>query len=240
MGRILGLLAMAGVLAAVPARAADLAFVSIDAPPWAGLDDAGRPHGAFVDIVEDLERRTGHRISVTLHPLARVERELESGAQDCAIILWNAARARSVEVGATVYQMTFGVIARRGERLQSYDDLLPLSVSVIRNLRIEERFDTDTALRKDFDKDYAAGLMKMERGRIDAIAGALPTIVAQAARDGLGHVLGDRLVLSTIPLALQCSRRSAALAEMAELNEAIAAMRRDGTLAALLSRHGYH
>lgn len=240
MRSLLCSIALAGVMLANLGQAADLAFISIDALPWAGLDAAGRPVGVFADIVAELENRTGHRITISLQSFARVERELESGESDCAIILWNAARSRIAERGEAVYQMTFGVIARPGLTLASYEDLTPLSLSVVRHLRIDERFDADEKLRKDFDKDYATGLSKMERGRVDAIAGSLPTIIAHAVQEGLGHMLGERLVLSVIPVALQCSRRSPRIVHMPSLDMAIRGMRADGTLERLLARHGYH
>ncbi len=222
-----------------PAMAADLTFTTINAPPWAGLNEAGQPVGAFKDIVETLEARTGHRIAVTLHPFFRVERELESGEQDCGILLWNDGRGTIVERGEQVYPMTFGVVARRDVTLTTYEDLLSLAVSVVRNLRIDARFDGDDRLTKAVDKDYASGLRMMELGRVDAIAGALPTIRAQAERAGLETMLGDQLVLSVIPLVLQCSRRSDRLVHMATLDQAIRDMRADGTLRRLLARHGY-
>lgn len=227
-------------LRTAPLLAADLLFASIEAPPWAGLDEQERPVGAFADIVEELRRRTGHRIAISLYSLARLEREMEGGSSDCSIFLWSDRRERYVQRGEPVYGMTFGVIARPGVRLQSYDDLLPLSVSIIRNLRIDPRFDGDSRLHLEFDKDYLAGLQRLERRRVDAIAGALPTIAAQARDAGLDHVLGSRLVLSEIPLTLQCSLQSRQLGAMPDLDAALRAMRQDGTLPRLLAVYGYH
>lgn len=224
----------------LPLRAAELLFASIEAPPWAGLDERNQPAGAFVDIVAELRRRTGHAIAIGLYSLPRLEREMESGASDCAIFLWSDRRERYVRRGEVVYGMPFGVIARPGVRLESYDDLLPLSLSIIRNLRFDPHFDADTRLHREYDKDYLAGLLRLERRRVDAIAGALPTIEAQARNAGLGHVLGRRLVLAEIPLALQCSQRSRQLGEMASLDAALREMRQDGTLSRLLAVYGYH
>ncbi|MBI5162365.1 MAG: transporter substrate-binding domain-containing protein [Magnetospirillum sp.] len=219
---------------------ADLAFITVEAAPWASFDEAAkRATGAFPDLVAELERRTGHSIAIAMQPYARVERELESGSHDCTILLWSDTRAAIVERGEDVYAMSFGIIARSGVPLTAYEDLRPLTVSVIRGLSLDPRFDGDDGLRKDFDKDYRMGLTKIAHGRADAIAGALPTIVHLARRLGIEAVLGDRLVVNRRPLALQCSRHSRHPGTMEGLNAALRAMRGDGSLSRILARHGY-
>lgn len=221
------------------AAAAELRMISIDARPWAWNDPDGTVRGAFADIVAEMSRRTGEPIRTTLSPFARIDRELESGQQDCTIILWNEARARIVDRGEDVYMMTFGVVARRGVSLHGYDDLAKLTVSVTRNLRIDPRFDEDSAIRKDFDKDYEIGLQKLAHQRLDAVAGAIPTILYIAGGLGVAQHLGDRLVLTRIPLALQCSKTANAPVRFDDLNAALRAMRADGSLARLLARYRY-
>lgn len=240
--RLLSVLGALGVvwLVSAAAWAADLRLITIDAAPWASIDAERNAVGAFPDLVKEMERRTGHRIAVSVHPFARIDRELETGAHDCTIILWNEARSRIVERGEDVYLMTFGVVANKGVKLAAYDDLYPLTISVVRNLAIEPRFDSDPALRKDFDKNYALGLQKIAHHRLDAVAGAIPTIKYQAKIDGLTDILGDTLVMTRIPLALQCSRKSPNPGILDELNRVIREMRADGTLARILAAHDYY
>lgn len=231
---------MAFALVLLPGLAAarDLRFVSIDAAPWASHPEA--PEGAFPDLVQEIARRTGHSIEISLRPFARVERDLETGTEDCGILMWIPGRERVLERGADVYGMPFGIIARKGVRLDTYDDLAALTVSVVRGVPLSPRFDADPAIRKDVDKDYLGGLRKMEHDRLDAVAGALPTISYIAGDNGLADILGQRLVLATVPLALQCSRLSPNLDIMPQLNGAIRAMADDGTLARILINNHYH
>lgn len=228
------------VACALPSMAAELGFVTIEAAPWASHDAAGRPLGAFPAIVAQLERRTGHRIAIALYPLARIDQAMASGQQDCTIVLWNEHRARLVVRFDDIYPMPFGVVARKGLPLQRYDDLAPRVISVTRGLAMDARFDADTALRKDVDRDYLTGLLKIAHGRADAIAGALPTIRHIARAAGLDGHLGESLTLGRVPLALQCSKRSPQLGAVGSgLNAALRAMRADGSLARILAEHGY-
>lgn len=220
-----------------PGAAADIRFITIDAAPWASLDGNGRPQGVFPALAAELERRTGHRLEIAIRPFPRIDRDLESGDQDCTVILWNDKRGRIVEKGEDVHPMSFGVIGRRGLRMAGYDSLRGLTVSVTRNLAIDPHFDADASLKKEIDKDYRTGLEKMARGRVDAIAGAIPTIRYIARQAGLGDVAGEALQLTTIPLALQCARSSRHLGLMGELDAAIRAMRADGTLPRIMAEH---
>lgn len=230
-----------GVLAPRPdAAAAEVKFVTVDAAPWAWASGSGAVDGAFPIIVGELSRRAGVAVTITTMPFARIDRELETGGQDCTIILWNEGRGRIVQKGEDIYTMTFGVVARKDVRLGSYEELKPLTISVVRNLAIEARFDQDASLRKDFDKDYSQGLHKIAHRRLDAVAGAIPTIIHQARRDGLVDHLGDRLVLTRIPLALQCARQSRHLGKLEAFNAAIRQMRDDGTLVSILAEYDYY
>ncbi|MEW5728487.1 MAG: transporter substrate-binding domain-containing protein [Pseudomonadota bacterium] len=228
-----------GLSAALPAQASELRMITLDAVPWATISPSGVPVGAFPDIVAEISRRTGVKASIAIQPFPRIERELETGEQDCTIVLWSDSRARIVERGEAVYMMTFGAIARAGVPLRSYEDLKSMTVSVVRNLAIEPRFDNDPSIRKDFDKDYETGIKKIAHNRLDAIAGAIPTIMYQAKKDGLTKYLGDQIVMTQIPLTLQCSKASRNLALMPRLDDAIRAMRADGTLARILSAYEY-
>ncbi|CAA7624573.1 ABC transporter substrate-binding protein [Magnetospirillum sp. UT-4] len=234
--RTVVLLLLAAVTAS-GARAETVRLLTIDAAPWASLDAAGRPAGALPAIAAELSARTGHTVTIDLMSLARMEREL--GEYDCTIILWSERRAALVERGEDVYPMPFGVIARKGVTLDSYDDLLPLVISVVRSLAIDPRFDADPALHKDFDTDYLQGLRKIAHRRLDAVAGAIPTIRYQALKAGLADEMGQHLTLRTVPLTLQWVRTSPRLGLLPEFNRAIQAMRADGTLDRILAANHY-
>jgi polar amino acid transport system substrate-binding protein len=227
------------MLLAAPVPAAEVRFVTVDAAPWASYDAEGRPVGAFPEIIAELIRRSGHRMPMLLQTFARIERDLEMGAQDCTILLWSEKRAHLVEMGEVVYPMPFGIIARKGVVLKRYEDLLPLTVSMVRGVAFDPRFEADTRIRRDQDKDYRQSLQKLLHGRVEAVSGALPTILYQAREAGMTDSIGDILELARLPLALQCGKVSPALAEMGEMSRILRNMVADGSLPAILARHGY-
>lgn len=229
------LMAAAMMTAPTTLAARSLKFITIDVAPWASLDKAtGKPKGVFPAVVDEIARRTQSDITYTLHPFSRIDRELETGGQDCTIIVWTDERARIVERGELVSNHPMGVIARKGVKVGKYEDLAGLTISTLRGLSIEPRFDADQGIHRDYDDDYAMGIRKIAHGRIDGIAGAIPTIQFQARELGLDASLGDVLPISTIPLVLQCSKTSPNIDFMPKLDQAIRDMRDDGTLQRIL------
>lgn len=207
----------------------ELRFITIDVAPWAFYNQQNRKfEGAFIEIVRELRQRTGYDISVSLTPFARVDREMESGGHDCTILVPRSEKV--VVIGELVSYHDVGVIPHKSISLSEYDDLHSLDIGLLRGSAITERFDNDSELKKQYDTDYLIALRKLARQRIDAIAGALPTILYLAEQNNLEHHLGQSLKLTEIPLVFQCSHQSLNLDAMPAINRAIEAMRADGTI----------
>src|SRR5690625_4331444 len=153
-------------LSATQSVVATLKFITIDVAPWAALDPHGQEiDGAYFDIVHELQTRTGYQIQTSVTPFARVDRELESGYQDCTMLVPRPDTL--VVTGELVFNHSLGAIARKDLPLNTYEDLRELRISVLRGGSLNERFDTDDTLTKELDTDYIIGLRKMARGRTE-------------------------------------------------------------------------
>jgi polar amino acid transport system substrate-binding protein len=223
-------------LAAETPPVRELRFITIEVAPWAARDDQNQHfEGAFFDIVQELEQRTSYRIHTSLTPFARVDRELESGHHDCTILV---PRPKSLVLpGELVFNHALGAIARKEFTLETYSDLQDLRISVLRGGSLNERFDIDDSIHKEFDTDYIIGLRKMARGRIDAIVGAISTLQYMAEQEGMLEQLGEPLVMEEMSLYFQCSRRSLHLDAMPTINHALQEMKRDGTVDNIRKKH---
>jgi polar amino acid transport system substrate-binding protein len=210
-------------------------MITIGVPPWASLGEDGVRRGVFPDIIEQFRKRTGHRIQESYLPFARLERELSTGTQDCGIFIWNESRASIVKRGETAYDFTIGVVLRDGVKATDLAGLRPLRLGVLRGLSIAPAFDGDQGLTRETVTDYEEGLRRMARGRLDGVAGMVPTIRHSAATLGLSDHLGGDVVLNSVPLVLQCSLNSTNLDVMEQLNQTLRDMRTDGTLAGIFA-----
>ncbi|MBE8718115.1 substrate-binding periplasmic protein [Cellvibrio polysaccharolyticus] len=204
-------------------------FISLDVAPWASKNPVtGENEGAFVEIVKEVERRLQKEVEITITPLARVERELQAGTRDCTILI--SLPDELVVKGSVVATHGIGFIARKGVHIREYNDIKPLKLSVIRGGLVNDEFDNDENLHKEFDTDYLMGLRKVARGRLDAIVGAIPTLQYLAEQEGLSDSLEAPFPVLEVPLVFQCSRNSPNLDQMEAIDKILVSIKEDGTL----------
>ncbi|MGS2716722.1 substrate-binding periplasmic protein [Eionea flava] len=209
--------------------------ITIEIAPWAYRQDVtGEYLGIFPHIVKELEKRTNRTIKITLSPYARINKELESGRQDCTILVSDVKRQEITEKGEFLFDHPVGVLAKKGVTLRSYSDISDLRITLLRGSSISPKFDADQELKKEFDTDYLISLRKLQHGRVDAIAGAIPTVQYLAKNNGMADMLGNPLELNVEPIYLQCSKNSEMIKDMKDLNDAIKSIRDDSTLHRIL------
>lgn len=215
-----------------------LKFITLEVAPWAYTDKVSKEFvGIFPEIIKEIEDRTNYQVKITLTPYARIDRELETGRQDCTMLIKEPNRNQLVHLGELVFNHPMGVVPAKDISLSKYGDLYSLKISVLRALTITEEFSNDDKLKKEYDTDYQMGLRKIQHGRLDAIAGAIPTIQYLSKVHGVDHLLGEPLELSSEPIYLQCSKSSKKLEFMQKLNETIQSIKDDGTLDRILNKY---
>ncbi len=225
---------LGGLILSPLACAAQLRVDMIQFTPWAMPNPdktAAAPYvGIVVDFLDEFERRSGHTTQRVLTPYGRVELDLESGATDFSVMAWGDARARYANKGTCLVPMDFGVRARKGIVLHSYQDLYKITTSASRGLKIDPRFDEDPEARKDMVLDYTTGVKKTASRRdSDAVGGSLSTINYLIATLGLEDSFGDTLVLNTTHLTVAYAKRSPQVSLEAEVNAVFKSMVDDGT-----------
>jgi polar amino acid transport system substrate-binding protein len=212
-------------------------MITIAAPPWAEVSPSdGEFKGAFFDILKAVTQRTSYQFTTTLTPFARAGREIERGSQDCTILA--PLDELKVVRGEAVLQHPIGVIAHRRFALKTVQDLRLLDVSVLRGGgSMLADVSADYQINISHDTNYTMGLKKLARGRVDAVAGAIPTLQYIARLEGIAPLLSKPLVLRHIPLVFQCSRLSNRLNAMAAINKALSDMRRGGFFDTLKAKY---
>jgi polar amino acid transport system substrate-binding protein len=215
------------ILLSASVKSVELNFITLEVAPWAYKNSYGVVSGVFPDIVHELEKETGYSIKVTLAPFgfSRIVRELEAGRQDCTMIIEGKKREGKFFLGERVVDLPVGVIAKKNIILNDYNDLKGLKVSVHKALEIVEGFTQDPLVKKEYDSGYEFGLRKIYHGRVDAVAGVLPTIKYLATEVGMEDILGFPLVLKKEPIYLQCSKKIKDVDYIKKLNKVIVGLR---------------
>jgi polar amino acid transport system substrate-binding protein len=235
--------ALAVSMACAAATAAEFRVDLIQFDPWAKPNpDAGlrvkEPNvGIIVDLLNEFERRSGHSTVRTLTPYARVERDLQLGETDFSIMAWGEARAAYANRGTVFLPLEFGVKARKGVRLRTYDDLRQIVVAAPRGLKVDPRFDVDADVRKELLLDYTQAIrMTVAERDAKAVAGSLSTLGHIIHKLGLEAEFGDVLVLNTTYLTVAFSKKSPLLAAEAQVNAVFKTMVDDGTAKKIYER----
>jgi polar amino acid transport system substrate-binding protein len=225
------------------ALAAEFRVDLIQFDPWAKPNPdfalaSKQPYvGIIVDLLNEFERRSGHSTIRTLTPYARVERDLLLGETDFSIMAWGEARASYANRGTAFVPLEFGVKARKGVRLRTYDDLRQIVVAAPRGLKVDPRFDIDAEVRKELLLDYTQAIrMTVAERDAKAVAGSLSTLGHIIHKMGLEAEFGDVLVLNTTYLTVAFSKKSPLLAAEAQVNAVFKTMVDDGTAKKIYER----
>ncbi len=255
-----GLLRLALTLAALTASlavpaAAQSAQAQAQAPLVLAFDDLlpWKTHngdsygGAYTEIVRELAQRLGLPLIIKPCPLKRCLTMLQHGDADIIIgIKGTPERQRYLQFLQTPYRSTsadkvFFVQKDKGATIVRYDDLAPLRIGVKLGAEYFSRFDHDGALKKDTSKDMDVNFRKLAMGRLDAVIAAEDQGEAMLAQLQLGGKIGKAPFRVPDPSAraIGVARSSKHFASLAAIDKAMAAMARDGTLAALFKRHYY-
>lgn len=208
--------------------------------PWTRLVAGGndsQTEGILVDLLDEFERRSGYKTERTMVPYARVEQNLENGVTDFSLMAWGEARARYAERGTCLVPLAFGVRARKNFRIRSYDALYNIRIGTPRGLKIDPRYDVDTAMNKQMVLDYTTGVMMAGLGRdVDAVAGSLSTINYLIAQNNMQDRFDETLVLNTTHLAVAFSRKSPLFTKRHLVNRVFDSMEQDGTARAIYQK----
>ena len=226
------------------APAMRLAFSELE--PWK-TQQGGEHGGAYTEIVRELARRMGQPLQIVDCPLKRCLRLLEVGEADVVIgVQQSPERLRYLHYLAAPYRRSssdriFLVRAGQAARITRYEDLRDLRIAVKAGSEYFDRFDEDATLTKDASPNNLSSLRKLLLGRVDAVV--LPedqglALIGQLDVRGQVEVAALRVPDPT-PRSIAVSRRSPLMKELPRLEQAMRAMREDGTLAALYQRHYY-
>jgi polar amino acid transport system substrate-binding protein len=221
-----------------PAISEKLKFITIEIFPWA-YHEEGNVVGVFSDIVDEIELASGHKIVKTLMPFgfSRINKELEYGRKDCAIAIVGKDYEDISILGEKLFDHSMGVFLHSDLKLESYEDLLGLTLSVNMSLLSEEEFYIDDRIKKEFDPTYAVGIKKIARHRVDGMVGAITTIQSLAKSMGLNSSLGEPMILVQEPVSLQCSKKSKNIRYIDDINKAIKIIKENGVLDAVLKKY---
>jgi cystine transport system permease protein len=217
-----------------PAKARGVLRVGMEGtyPPFNYEDASGQLTGFEVDLAKALAARMGVRVELQTAPFAGLLASLDSGRNDVIINQVTITPDRQKKYDFTQPYSISGIqmIVRRGEqnRFRGPTDLAghPVGVGLGTNYEAWLRAHQTGAIIKTYDDDPTK-YQDLRLGRIDAVLNDKLTAMDMMRRTGGVFVAGGK---PFAPQEMGIAVRKDQPALLADLNQALAAMRADGEL----------
>jgi polar amino acid transport system substrate-binding protein len=209
-----------------------LNFHVIHSEPLGYLNEQGKVVGTHVDIINEVAKYTGLCIKTILMPYPRVWQGIELGKHDGGIVFRSKARAHIVDYVAKIRSVRVAVVARSPIELNTYDDLMGLSIAIRRGVHLSEQFDNDSELAIMEVNQYEQVIKMLMHDRVDAIAGSVFVLhYVLKVTNGLDKVdFSKKFNLGMKEQWLQLSKKSKHKDKIPMLNKAVQALISNGTL----------
>lgn len=213
-------------------------------PPFVGANLKGG--GLATDIVRAALERAHYQVTFEEAPWARALKGIEEGRYDVLVDAWySEERAQIGRFSAPFLTNRLRFVALQGSAIpvvKGLSALYPYSIAVVRGYAYTPEFDNDPQLRKVPVQSFQAALTMLAGGRVqlaledEYVANYLLALQPATVRDKL-KLLDPPLVENGLRILVSLKRPDyGAIAEA--FNQAMAAMRADGTLEALFNAHG--
>lgn len=199
------------------------------------------PVGIIADITATLAKESGIATESLLTPLPKIWKNLKTGETDLSFLIRSEDRDNDVIYIAYLFPLDTILLARPGTTLRSYDDLAPLRIGVLRDIRLSHQFDHDSTLRKFEFRDYEAMVDTLLANRIDAIAGNSVSLEFLLNKRGLTQVSQwPRLLLQKNQVWAQMSKRSPYQQHSLKIRNTIDRLRNQGFFEQVIGRYTNH
>lgn len=240
LGTIFLSIMMAAGLSGQPS-ADDTKFSILELQPYGYSADDGSSKGYLYEFGRAVFLDAGFNPdNVRLTPLKRLIRDMNNGAEDCTFLAQTPyVKSHYVMVEDLEIFIDVGVVPKRGITLETYEDLAGLRIAIPHGAKILDRFDNDDTLQKINSADYKNSVVLLDRGRVDAMAGAYGSLLFNMRELGLSpNTLIDRpLIFSRLSMSLVCRAEIVGSALATQLSTSIIKLRDQGVLKSIVAKY---
>ncbi|WP_343598111.1 transporter substrate-binding domain-containing protein [Pseudomonas sp.] len=245
MRPLLCALGLLGVLLAAPAFGQDR--LRLVADNWPPFTDSAMPGGGLAtSLVTTALARAGYASGYEEVPWARALMGIGEGRYDVLISAWyNDARKQIGQFSKGYLSNRIRLLKRRDDTFsyENQGDLFPYSIAVVRDYAYSPAFDSDTRLNKVAVRNFSTAVRMLAAGRVNLavedeyVARYNLQREPQAVREGV-TLVGPPLAENTLHILVSLKHPDhQQIVERFE--QAIAAMKADGSYARLMRQHGF-
>jgi len=228
------------------AGAQTLVLAAADSVPTAYMDN-GKQTGLLVDVVKEAFKRAGHSVEIRLMPWARCLADARTGHVDGIFSVYQTRERQEFltyaqEVLITQVQAFF---VRKDSSITFDGDLNKLSelrIGIINQTSYGPRLDSalETGLFRKVDTAHSASsnVQKLLHHRVDLIPSYRHVVLDTARTLGIaGEIRELTPAIEAIPSYLAFSNKRDYAAVISAFNQALRAMKKDGTYDAIFAKY---
>jgi polar amino acid transport system substrate-binding protein len=219
--------------------------------PYTYADDKGEVTGADIDMIKAIAQEVGCSVELVELPWARILKEVENGTLDVSTSTsWTQDRSAWAWFSEPYRETEIAIYVRRGEAQRfAVDSLADIPEQRLRLGVIVDYFygkelaelasDPDYAAWIDGAPDYATNIRKLTNGRIDGfLVEDVGVMRAELERlEAIDLVERYPLRIPGQKLRFMFSRRTVDPAIVEQVDAAVARMRADGRLDAIMAKY---
>jgi polar amino acid transport system substrate-binding protein len=221
-----------------------LSIVADNYPPYYGKEL--RNGGLLTEIVAEAFKRAGYDVEIKFMPWKRALEGAKAGKHDGLFTLWYREEREEWFVYSDPMSPAseIGFYKRKGSEIyfQTFEDLKPYTIGVGRGYATPPGLD-EASLKTSLARDDEENLRKLHKGRIDlALTDKLVAkyIINTRIPDAAPHLewLPPTLHVETNHFAISRKAENFNM-KLADFNRGLAAIEADGTLKAIIAKHGF-
>ncbi len=212
-------------------------------PPYYGKD---LQNGGFMtEIVVEAFKRTGYDAEITFMPWKRALEGAKAGKHDGLYSIWYRKEREEWFVFSDPLPANEIVFYKRKDRnisFETFEDLKPYTIGVVRGYASPPGFD-EASLNTSLAKDDEENLRKLHKGRVDLVL--TDKITGKFIADTRMPDAAPDLEWLDPPLHVEIQylvfskKAGDYAARLVAFNLGLAEIRADGTLTAIMAKHGF-
>lgn len=245
MRPLLYALGLLGVMLTAPALGQEK--LRLVADNWPPFTDSGMPGGGLAtSLVTTALTRAGYASGYEEVPWARALMGIGEGRYDVLINTWyNDSRAQVGQFSKGYLNNRIRLLKRKGDnfRYQQQSDLYPYSIAVVRDYAYSPVFDDDTRLHKVQVRNFSTAVRMLAAGRVNLAVEdeyVARYNLQREPQDVRDSVTLEEPLLAENTLHILVSLKHPDHQQIVErFEQAIAAMKADGSYARLMRQHGF-
>ena len=215
-----------------------ISMMTLELFPYGFLDEKGKEDGVLYNIMNEIMTESGIGKLHAILPAKRLVVEFANPEGMCTIVMNTPYVNNQLEVIEPIgYKLSVGILPKAGINLDSYSDLKSIVVALPRGIYVGDRFMNDKTLTKASTSKYYSALLMLKAGRVDAVAGALQSLLYIAKnKEFAGQKFGKPLIFSENEMNLFCN--NAVTKKVRDtLKSTLIELKRSGKVQKLLDRY---